>query len=48
MTPLYNGPEDRRYQFVTCPACRHPWQLIDYRCALHLLTCPAPYPTPTP
>lgn len=33
--------EDKRYEFVRCPACGQQWQFIDFGCALHRLICQA-------
>jgi hypothetical protein len=31
----------RYNEFPVCDQCKQSWQLIDFGCALHRLTCPA-------
>jgi hypothetical protein len=35
---------DLRYASATCPKCQHDWQLMDWHCAAHQLTCGYPIP----
>lgn len=31
--------DDIRYHYAVCPQCGKAWQMIDFRCARHALTC---------
>jgi hypothetical protein len=36
---IIRADTNRRYEHVTCPQCGLQWQRIDWKCALHALTC---------